>query len=436
MTSKKYEEAFVWVWLPEEVEPVVAGKLTLVGKNIVFNYGKSYLGRADKISLHKPELPLKPGVIEPLQGLNIPSCIRDSSPDAWGRRVIINRKFGKDGNEVDTNRLDELTYLLESGSDRIGFLDFQGSATKYQPRTKSIATLKELMDSAKKVEEGVPLSDELDQALNHGTSIGGARPKALIEDNHKKYIAKFSSSTDVFNVIKSEFIGMTLASRVGINVANVILREASGKDVILVERFDRIHTKKGWTRRGMVSALTLLELNEMMARHSSYEDFADKIRQRVTNPAKTLKELYMRLVFNILVGNTDDHARNHSMFWDGKNLELTPAYDICPQARTGNTASQGMLILGQSNSSQLSLCLDACDKYLLTKEEASKIIETLLEGIVDNWLEVCELAKLSQVDRSLFSNNQFLNPFIFEGLEEAQSKLIDYRKAFLDLNKL
>src|SRR5690554_6511118 len=98
----------------------------------------------------------------------------------------------------------------------------------------------------------------------------------------------------------------------------------------------------------MVSALTLFGLDEMMARYASYEELTDIIRQRFDEPKATLRELYGRLVFNILCGNTDDHARNHAAFWDGKRLQLTPAYDICPQNRTGNEATQAMLITGEN----------------------------------------------------------------------------------------
>lgn len=165
---------------------MVAGKLEADNGTIHFNYGKSYLERrGDKsraIPIYEPELPLRAGVL-PLPGdLEIPSCIRDAAPDAWGRRVIINRKFGLKGRDADTGSLDELTYLLESGSDRIGALDFQRSPTEFVPRAPNNASLEELLESAERVEQGIPLTAELDQALFHGSSIGGARPKALIED--------------------------------------------------------------------------------------------------------------------------------------------------------------------------------------------------------------------------------------------------------------
>jgi serine/threonine-protein kinase HipA len=418
MTSDgTYNEAFVWIWLPGETEPVVAGKLTAEGDLLVFNYGKSYLARDNAVALYDPELPLQTGIIPLLPGLRMPGCIRDASPDAWGRRVLISRKLGLRGAGIDVGRLDELTYLLESGSDRIGALDFQRSATEYVPRLALNASLDELVQSAERVDKGLPLSPELDHALQHGTSIGGARPKVQIEDGGKKYVAKFSSTTDLYSMVKAEFVAMRLAALAGLDVAPVSLVTAVHKDVLLVERFDRVPTAKGWLRKAMVSSLTLFALDEMMARYASYEELAEIIRFRFDDAASTLRELYGRLVFNILCGNTDDHARNHAAFWNGNVLRLTPAYDICPQVRTGNEASQAMLIAGDNRMSRLSVCLDTAAHFLLSRAEAVAIVEHQLTSIVTHWDSVCDEAALSSTDRSLLWGRQFLNPYAFEDLE-------------------
>ena len=426
MTSKdpsskdKYKEGYVWIWLPGETKPVVAGKLEADGDTLSFNYGKSYLERIKDappaIPIYEPELPLKAGSLPNLDGLKMPGCIRDSAPDAWGRRVIINKKLGLKGKDTDTATLDELTYLLESGSDRIGALDFQQSPTEYVPRSAVNVSMEELMQSADRVERGVPLTPELDQALYHGSSIGGARPKALIEEDGTKYIAKFSATNDLYSVVKAEFIAMRLAALAGINVAPVALVKAANKDVLLIERFDReqiVPQSKGkdWTRKSMVSALTLFGLDEMMARYASYETLAEIIRHRFVEPKDTLKELFSRLVFNILCGNNDDHARNHAAFWDGKHLSLTPAYDICPQSRAGNEQGQAMLILGKNNASQFKTCLAAAQNFFISKDKAYSIFEHQKFVIEQNWHVVCDEAELSEVDRNLFWQRQFLNPF-------------------------
>jgi serine/threonine-protein kinase HipA len=411
---KRLREGYVWTWLPGATEPVVAGKLTQSGNQLVFNYGKSYLERPGAIALYKPELPLQAGLLPLLPGLAMPGVIRDAAPDAWGRRVLLNRLIGLRGKSIDTTQLDELTYLLESGSDRVGALDFQRSATQYVPRDPTNAKLAELLESADRVERGVALPADLAEALQHGTAIGGARPKALVEHGNVKYVAKFSSSSDVYSVVKAEFIAMRLARSVGLNVAAVQLKRASGKDVLLVERFDRVATQGVWQRRAFVSALTLFGLDELMARYASYEVLAEIVRHRFTDVTDALRELFGRLIFNVLCGNTDDHARNHAAFWDGQLLTLTPAYDICPQARAGNEASQAMSIAGEDRLSRISSCLDAAHHFLLSREEGQHIAREQVAGIAEHWDEVCREARISQTDRKLLASRQFFNPFSLE----------------------
>ncbi len=418
MTSSGEREAFVWIWLPNATEPIVAGRLESDGGYIWFNYGESYLERTGgiqrAISIYEPELPLQAGILPLADGLMMPGCIRDAAPDAWGRRVILNKLLGLKGASSDTDRLDELTYLLESGSDRIGNLDFQRSPTEYAPRIAHNPCLEDLLKSSDRIEKGLPLTPELDQALFHGSSIGGARPKALLQDGDKKYIAKFSTSTDLYSIVKAEFIAMRLAALAGLNAAPVKLTRVAGKDVLLIERFDRISKQNSWLRKSLISALTLLGLDEMMARYASYETFAEIIRHRFTSPKQTLHEVFSRLVFNILCGNTDDHARNHAAFWDGHDLSLTPAYDICPQNRAGNEASQAMLICGNNNLSQLKSCLQTAHNFLLSENQACNIFAKLTTAIEQHWDEVCEEAELSNADKNLLWGRQFLNGFSIE----------------------
>jgi serine/threonine-protein kinase HipA len=424
MTSNP-SEAYVWIWLPNQVNPVVAGRLGLENNQLIFNYGQSYLGRKDAIAIYDPELPLREGRIDPLPGMEMPSCIRDGSPDAWGRRVIINKVTGKRQDANDVADLGELSYLLLSGSDRIGALDFQVSPETYSARNARAASLEELQTASEMVDKGIPLSPELDQALNHGTSIGGARPKANLVGDGQKFIAKFTGSTDTYSVVKAEYIAMRLAEAVGIEVAGVKLTQALGKDVLLIERFDRYALpadpagEVSWARKSIVSALTILGLPEMEARYASYEMLAESIRYRFTRPRDTLHELFKRMVFNVLVGNTDDHARNHAAFWDGSELTLVPAYDICPQSRTGEEASQAMSIRGENKLSQLGNCLGSARSFQLSKNQALEIISQQVGTIVRKYPETCADAQLSEVDQRFFWRRQFLNPFCFYDLDES-----------------
>lgn len=416
ISDRRPREAFVWIWLPGAIDPVVAGRLEVDDAGILtFGYGRSYLGRADAIPIYAPELPLQRGGQRPSGFMTMPSSIRDASPDAWGRRVIINRLTGRKGSGGES-ALDELVFLLESGSDRIGALDFQESATEYVPRLATNATLDELEAAVERIEAGEPLPPALELAINHGTSIGGARPKALIDAGDAKHIAKFSASGDTYSVVKAEFVAMRLAKLAGLDVAPVRLTRAARKDVLLVERFDRVRTGSAWGRKALVSALTLLDLDEMMARYASYEDLAAIISRRFDRPAATRRELFGRIAFNILAGNTDDHARNHAAFWNGTALSLTPAYDMCPQPRTGREASQAMLIAGENRSSRLSSCLAAAPVFGVAVSEAIRLMEGQLETIRSHWHEVCEEAELTETDRRLFMGRQFLNPYAFDDL--------------------
>lgn len=142
--------------------------------------------------------------------------------------------------------------------------------------------------------------------------------------------------------------------------------------------------------------------------------------ERIPRQSKqqTVSDLFFaRIVFNILIGNTDDHARNHAAFWDEQMLSLTPAYDICPQPRHGRIASQAMLITGDDRSSRIATCLAAAPQFLLSEKDAVAIIEKLVECIERNWPAVCDEASLSEVDRNLLWRNQIMNPSILEGLE-------------------
>ena len=417
-------EAFVWIWLPGETTPVVAGRIQAERLRFIFTYGRSYLARHEAIPIHLPELPLRPGAIEPDPPLAIANALRDGSPDAWGRRVIVNRLTGARGRAADMVEMGELTFMLQSGTDRIGALDFQASASRFVPREHGSVPLEDLLHAADRVDRGLPLRPGLAAALQHGSSIGGARPKALIRSGDTRHVAKFSSSSDTYSVLKAEYVAMRLAAIAGLDVAPVELVQAMNRDVLLVERFDRKRIGAGWTRRAMVSALTLLGLDERMAAHASYEELADIIRARFTAPVETLRELFARMTFNVLVGNTDDHARNHAAFWDGAYLALTPAYDICPQSRVGREASQAMQIHGHERRSQLSLCLAAANKFLLTQETAIEIMKRQIAAVRSRWGDVCDEARLSDADRRMLWRRQFLNGLAFEGLGDRLGEVV------------
>ncbi len=236
-----------------------------------------------------------------------------------------------------------------------------------------------------------------------------ARDHATLVDGDRQLIAKFPAPTDTYPVMKAEAVAMDLARRVGLTVAATELVEVDGRDVLLVDRFDR---GRGGRRHQFVSALTILSLSEMNGRYATYHELADVVRGRFTRRADTLRELFGRIVFNVLVGNTDDHARNHAAFWDRDRLTLTPAYDICPQARTGGEAVQAMEIGPDAGRrAQVRTCIAAAATYELDEAEARAIVDRQLQVIHDEWTDAADVAHLTTSERDGLWGRQVLNPF-------------------------
>ncbi len=156
-------------------------------------------------------------------------------------------------------------------------------------------------------------------------------------------------------------------------------------------------------------------LDEMMGRYGSYPDLADIVRARFSDLAATLKELFGRIVLNICIGNTDDHARNHAAFWDGQTLSLSPAYDLCAQLRSGGEAAQAMAIDRNGwRQSRLRGCVRAAPSYLLSADEAQAIVDEQLDIIHSEWAAAADAARLTQLERGRLWQRQILNPYIFE----------------------
>jgi serine/threonine-protein kinase HipA len=192
----------------------------------------------------------------------------------------------------------------------------------------------------------------------------------------------------------------------------------AGKDVLLVEIFDREHSTQGWCRRSIVSGLTVLGLDERWAREASYINLIDKIRLDGVNFKEDALELFSRMVFNVLIGNTDDHARNHAFFVEGEKIELTPAYDICPQNRSGGEASHGMKMYKDSNLSQIKICVQSAADFGITEDQAISIIRSQIEVIANQFNEVCDEITVPTITRRILWRRAVLNPYIFtDGFE-------------------
>jgi serine/threonine-protein kinase HipA len=419
LVDRDPREGFVWVWLPGAADPVVAGRIAQTSSRYddapvcTFGYGRSYLARPEAVSLFSAELPLRSGVFDPTEPegaplrdpLPIASCLRDASPDAWGRRVLNNRLSAD-----PTIVLSDLTYLLRAGSDRIGAMDVTTSPSTYTPDPAAPTTLHQLLRMSELIEAGEHVPLELQNAARHGSTAGGAQPKALLVDGNRSLISKFPSITQVRPALQAEAVAMLLAEKVGITVAPVEMVPVDGRDVLLVERFDRPGNR---TRRMMVSALTVLGYGDLASRHATYPELADAIRTSFVHPAKTLRELYTRMVFNVCVGNSDDHLRNHSAFWDGHMLALTPAYDIAPGPRAAGPLSHALGITREGhNASQLRLVLAAAPDFLLDRAVAADIIDHVITEIRAGYTEACDRARVNNTDRQSMWGREFLNAYI------------------------
>ena len=403
MTSER--TAYLHIHLPGAVTSVVCARLREKAGRIDLQYGRSYLDRDAAIALDPWELSLERGWRYSRAG-DLHGAVRDAGPDAWGRRVQQVRAPGHVLTEVD--------FLVNAGPDRIGALTVSDSADPHEEEPAPSVPLETLMDAAERVEGGTALPESLATALLRGTSVGGARPKALLDSDEPKILAKFSSSTDHFPVVRTEYAAMRLASACGLQVAGCRLVDVLGRDILLVDRFDRVPAVGGgWHRRMMHSALTVLGLHETESRLASYVDLANQLLRTARDPHESRVELFRRMVFNILVGNTEDHGRNHAVFWDGRHHDLTPAYDLCPDLRAGRTAYQAMTVGRLGRLATLKNALSQADQFSLSAREAQRVTDELVGAVRVGWPEAAEEAGLSVATRQQLERETILGPGCF-----------------------
>lgn len=399
-------EVFVWVYLPGHTEPVVCGRLFAREDGAYsFVYGRTYRDRQESIPLAPDTMPLGRNPFTARRAGALPSPISDAGPDAWGRYVTEYRCGGA--------HLDELDLLLSGDNDRIGALAFSNSATEYRVVEPPPVTLAEMEAAARGVQEGKHLSPELVDALLHGTSIGGARPKATLMVDGRHWVAKFSSTTDQYRVVRWEAATLTLARAAGIKVPRHRLERVNARDVLLVERFDRENSGRGVNRRLMLSALTLLDLDDTEGTLASYPDLSEVLLRHARDARGERADLFRRMAFNILVGNEDDHAKNHACFWNGSGLQLTPAYDLVPQRRAGMEGRQAMIVgeLGRGGrASTLANALSSAARFGLDRDEAVAISKDVLRVVQEQWEQCFADAHVPQNEIDALRGTSVLSP--------------------------
>lgn len=387
------EECYVYIQLPGETESVTCGRFTQTWTRTgavagAFVYGRTYLARANAVPLDPIHLPLQRGTFQTAARAGIFGALRDSSPDAWGRRVI-ERQLGK-------TRLSEIDYLLHSPEDRVGAQSFGLGAAPPAPvrdfnRVLQLQTLFEIaraLDEQPGIRMPVALRHQIDTVLHPGTSLGGARPKNVVEDDDGLWIAKFPRKDDRWNYAAVEAGMLALARRCGIRTPPARVERVGGSAVLLVKRFDRERTADGgaYARHRMVSGLTVLDADEMDHSTWSYLVLADELRRWSHRIGEDRRELYCRMVFNALVSNTDDHPRNHAFIAPGRDWQLAPAYDLMPTPMPGSHERDLAMECGRGSrrASRVNL-LTGAPRFGLTVDEVGQEIDRLKAIVSREW---------------------------------------------------
>lgn len=392
-------ERTVFIHLPGETEAVPAGRLTMIEQGLqvqasTFAYGRRYVARANALPVDPIALALAPGRNDeervPAGGLAMFGALRDATPDAWGRRVIENRL------RAPPNGLPESVYLDHAGPHRAGALDVRESPTSLPAGgvLPSVVDLRHLLDVAARIEEGERVPAHLEVFFAGGPSIGGARPKAVVTANGGEWIAKFPARNDTLNVPLLERATLELAREAGLAVPRTRVETlADGRQVMLIERFDREPLARGMGRRHMVSALTLLALHEQDSPDSSYAAISDAMGVHGVSGqiASDRNELFARMVFNILVSNDDDHLRNHAFLFDaeGDGWRLSPLYDVVPRPQVAQERMLHLSIGPQGRLARLDNALAGAGRFGLLPPDAARIIDRVVRA-VRNWRDLFE----------------------------------------------
>ena len=417
-----FNECFVYITLPNCTEAVTAGKFRLMKeRNGLFTghfvYGKSYLERPNAVEIDPVELKLTEDQYDTVLLNGVFGALRDSSPDYWGRHLIELHC----GYDISS----EMDYLLNSPDDRIGALGFGLNKTPPAPmRTfNKRIQLAQLQEEAQKIisnNETLPDTQIKELLLvEMSTSMGGARPKTVIEDDGNLWLAKFNSPKDLWNNARVEYAMLKLAQLCGIETALGKIVSVADQDVLLLKRFDREKSDKGYFRHRMISALTLLKADDDVLKREkwSYISMAESLRKISNDTKNDLKQLFRRMVFNALITNNDDHLRNHAFIAKNKGWQLSPAYDLTPTPMV-STARDLALVCGKygrlANKRNL---LSECEAFLLNKSEAKKIVDDMQTKVKNSWYAIARAEGVTEKDCE-----RIKTAFVCEGFEGISSE--------------
>ena len=401
MTSNT--ECFVYITLPGETSFTTAGKFKCetdrqsvpLGK---FVYGRSYRNNPDAVPIDPIELKLDSTTYETRTLNGLFGALRDSSPDYWGRRVIEKHSM--------STPLSELDFLTNSPDDRAGALGFGFNATPPGPlraynQTIHLENLQSIADAII-ADEDIPQNDPDTQQAHEllgGTSMGGARPKAVVEDNEGLWIAKFNRVDDRWDYAKIERAMLLLANECGIQTATSKRATIGDRDVLLVKRFDRELTDTGYRRARMLSALTILRADESDRGKWSYIVLTEELRRLSSQPVQDASQLYRRMIFNALISNDDDHPRNHAIIAMNKSWTLSPAYDLTPSTPVSTQHRDLAMICGdQGRAANAQNLLTQCIRFHVEYNDAKKMINDMEQIVKNRWYPIARAEGVTEQD--------------------------------------
>lgn len=359
----------------EPIAPV--GILKLARHGVVesgeFAYGQRYLQSPDASALNPNYLPLRSASFALPErrirdGGALPLTFRDALPDSWGRRVL-EAQFGRTLPDIDV--------LLLTNADRVGAMVFaEQLPIQSEFSVVDLISLDDLADAVHQLEFSMEITPEMKRLLQCGGTLGGARPKATFIHDKVRWMAKFPARGDEYDVEVLEASTLTLARRCGIEVSEFFVQPLHTGHALLLRRFDRQGPLAAERRIHFLSASALLDV-PYESSGGSYVEFAQTLRCVSADPVRDLYQLYLRMVFNLVIDNSDDHVKNHGVLLAGnKGCLLSPAFDLVPQLT--NIGYQQLAIFPGKFESHIDLAREAAPHFGISQDKANKIIADMI----------------------------------------------------------
>lgn len=397
----------LYLWLltrPQDPVPIGELKLVRTTQGVSLEYSADWLQRGFPLS---EDLPLTGGEFLPTDRATAAGAVDDARPDRWGERVI---RF------IDRPpRLSLLEYLYFAGDDRFGALGVSTLERTYQPRR--LGPLPKLEDSEqiheliRRVQSNEPVPEGQKRLISPGASMGGARPKALLNIDGTEWVIKFSDGEPADTPLV-EHASMTLAHQAGIRVAQTRAVRLTDGHAVAIKRFDR---EAGGLRRHCLSASVALRA---AAERFGYPELAQLLRRRAdaSTAAAQMRELFRRMVFNILIDNTDDHEKNHALIvTDSQRYELSPAYDVLPSGQA--LGFQQMRVGEQEGDSTVANALSMANLFGLSRREAPQEVSAVAR-VIEGWRDHFRQCGVTAGDIDLYAQ-QIDRPFLMEQRKQA-----------------